>query len=192
MNAVDLGLSVLWADMNVDALSPAEAGGYFAWGETRARKPKYDWNSYRFGVKGNIGRYNQTDGLTRLQPQDDAATQILGDSWRMPTLAELKELCIRCTWTWAPAGAVGPLAGYHVAGPNGNSIFLPAAGYHEDYFGDTLKAVNQVLHYWSTDLTTGNFNEAQSLFFNVNGMRGPEFESNGRCDGFSIRPVCPR
>lgn len=192
MEAIDLGLSVLWADMNVGAHSPAEAGDYFAWGETQGRKHKYDWDTYGFGGKGDISRYNLADGLTSLQPQDDAATQILCNGWRMPTLAELQELAGKCTWTWKPAGAVGPLAGYHVAGPNGNSIFLPAAGYHEDYFGDALKADNQVLHYWSADLATGSFNEAQSLFFNANSMREPEFEANGRCDGFSIRPVCPR
>lgn len=191
MEAIDLGLSVLWADKNVGAHYPAEAGDYFAWGETMG-KPKYDWDSYRFGKKDNISRYNQADGITRLLPHDDAATQILGDGWRIPTQAELQELIVKCTWTWRPAGVAGQLAGYQVAGLNGNSIFLPAAGYHEDYFGDALKALNQVLHYWSADLATGNISEAKSLFVNASGIKEPEFESNGRCDGFSIRPVCPR
>lgn len=50
----------------------------------------------------------------------------------MPTQAEHDELQEKCTWTWASQNGVN---GYKVKGPNGNSIFLPAAG---DRLGDDL------------------------------------------------------
>jgi len=47
-----------------------------------------------------------------------------GDSWRMPTMEEIEELSIRCTWEWIK---INDVYGQKVTGPNGNSIFLPAA-----------------------------------------------------------------
>lgn len=55
-------------------------------------------------------------------PTYDAATANWGVTWRMPTTAELAELMNECEWEFVGNG-------YKVTGPNGNSIFLPAAGY---------------------------------------------------------------
>ena len=40
---------------------------------------------------------------------------------KLPTKQQLEELKNKCTWTWTGSG-------YKVIGPNGNSIYLPAAG----------------------------------------------------------------
>ncbi|MBQ0090566.1 MAG: hypothetical protein KBT27_14670, partial [Prevotellaceae bacterium] len=42
---VDLGLSVKWADRNLNATVPEDFGMYFAWGEIRP-KSNYEWSTY--------------------------------------------------------------------------------------------------------------------------------------------------
>ena len=82
------------------------------------------------------------------------------DGLRMPTMDELDELRTQCTWTWTEQNGVN---GYKVAGPNGNSIFLPAAGFRN---GASLSAVGSEGYYWSS--TPYNYNDychAHFLFF---------------------------
>ena len=124
--AIDLGLSVKWASFNVGASKPEGYGDYFAWGETEP-KAKYDWSTYEWcnGTASTITKYNSEDGKTILDPVDDAAFANLGGEWRTPKRNEWEELNSLCTWKWQAQNGVG---GYKVTGPNGNSIFLPAAG----------------------------------------------------------------
>ena len=97
---VDLGLpsGLLWATCNVGANAPEGFGDYFAWGET-ASKDNYDWSTYQHcnGSGSTLTKYCNdsssgyngfTDILTTLLPEDDAATAIWGDAWRMPTAEE--------------------------------------------------------------------------------------------------------
>ena len=130
--AVDLGLSVKWANVNVGAISPEDYGDYFAWGETEL-KTDYSWSTYKFELgtdeNGPFSKYvtnssyGTVDNKTVLDPEDDAAHVNWGGSWRMPTDAEWTELRTKCTWTWT-----SEVNGMLVTGPNGKSIFLPAAG----------------------------------------------------------------
>ena len=113
---VDLGLSVKWATCNVGANSPEEFGQYFAWGETTTKAEYTDENSTTYGKTMNDISGNA---------QYDAATANWGGNWRMPTYDELYELINYCTWTWTTKKGIN---GCKVTGPNGNSIFLPAAG----------------------------------------------------------------
>lgn len=149
---VDLGLpsGLKWATCNVGANNPWEnVGCYYAWGETE-EKSNYDWSwsTYKWcnGSSDNMTKYctdsdwGRVDNKTVLDPQDDVAHVKWGGSWRMPTKAELDELCYNCTWTWTTQNEVN---GYKVTGPNGNSIFLPAAG------SDAVEGF-----YWSSSLTS--------------------------------------
>ena len=45
VEAVDLGLSVKWANMNVGATKDSGFGSYFAWGEVKPKK-YYSWGTY--------------------------------------------------------------------------------------------------------------------------------------------------
>lgn len=111
-NAVDLGLSVKWADHNVGAASPEEHGGYYKWADIKGDLTSSSADASADSITGKIG-------------MDVAATK-WGGKWRMPTAREVEELCSKkCLWTWTTINSV---AGYKVTGPNGNSIFLPAAG----------------------------------------------------------------
>ena len=133
--AVDLGLpsGTLWADRNIGADTQEGYGDYFAWGETTP-KSVYNWSTYKYckGSYDTLTKYNNdsrdgtVDNKTVLEASDDAATANWGAAWRMPTHAEQVELNEKCTWIWTTSNGVN---GYKVVGPNGNSIFLPAAGY---------------------------------------------------------------
>ena len=190
IEAVDLGLSVLWATCNVGARSPEDFGDYFAWGEVTP-KEYYDWNTYKhckgspstFTKYCNMSLYGYngfTDTITVLVPEDDAATVNWGVNWRMPTEAELTELCEKCTWTWI---ALNGVDGYKVVGPNGNSIFLPAAGCM-NY--DEFVHINGAGYYWSSSLHPDNY-DAYDVFFSsifVSHRAGSQ-----RKLGYPVRPV---
>lgn len=102
---VDLGLpsGLLWAKKNIGAETEEDAGLYFQWGDTVGYTTEQigvdkqfasDWSDYKFGYKSDFTKYTGTDrdGLTTLEPADDAATQIMGSDWRMPTREEFLEL----------------------------------------------------------------------------------------------------
>ena len=202
---VDLGLSVKWATCNVGATNPEEYGNYYAWGEVEP-KEVYDWSTYKFmdssvndwnGVNkytvadsqneyGDVVWYDNSgnfigDNKTILDQEDDAATVNMGGSWRMPTAEEQQELIDECTWTWTTLNDVN---GYNVEGPNGNSIFLPAAGYRGD--GD-LFVVGEDGFYWAKSLYTGLSDCAYRLEFNLVNIY-LECEAS-RCYGRPVRGV---
>lgn len=161
MEAVDLGLSVKWADCNIGANKPEEYGNYYAWGEIEP-KDYYDWSTYKYGsyyneltkyctnsYYGNFGKEGFIDNKTVLEPDDDVAIQILGDKWRMPTDKEWTELREKCTWLWATRNGI---RGREIKSKiNGNSIFLPSSGYRDS---NSLYINGYYASYWSSSLDT--------------------------------------
>ncbi len=191
--AVDLGLSVLWATHNVGAEKPEDYGDYFAWGETTP-KENYDWTTYKYcaGTYNTLTKYctnrgygnnGFTDNKAELDPEDDAATVNWGGSWRMPTLEEQDELIKNCTWTWTTQNGVN---GYKVVGPNGNSIFLPAAGYMG---GASLYDVGSYGYYWSNFVNAIDLDNAFSVYLYSSIVY---WDNSSRYYGHSVRPVCPK
>ncbi|MBQ3576658.1 MAG: hypothetical protein IJA28_04490, partial [Coprobacter sp.] len=135
---IDLGLpsGIKWATCNVGATTPEEYGDYFAWGETEP-KDFYNWNTYKHCVENgdyySVNSYcpnsdiGVEDNRTILDAEDDAASANWGGSWRMPTKKEQEELLNNCIWS--PPSQNGK-SGYKIISKiNGNSIFLPAAGF---------------------------------------------------------------
>lgn len=198
---VDLGLSsgTKWATCNVGAKKPYELGDYFAWGETKSKK-KYQWDTYSYCTwEANEGYiisidkyctnedYGNVDDKKILELSDDAACAKLGKAWRMPTKSEFYELHKECKWTWYYSQGVG---GYKVTGPNGNSIFLPAAGYinDEEEYDERPYAVGWFGAYWSSTLYEKYPDNAYCLTIFEDGDYTFN-ETNQRYLGFSIRPV---
>jgi len=168
---VDLGLpsGTLWATCNVGANAPEEYGDYFAWGET-APKDYYDWSTYKWcnGSSTTLTKYctNSSNGYngfvdnkTELDPEDDAAYVNWGSSWCMPTREQIQELCDKCTWTWTQRNGVN---GQLVTGPNGNTLFLPAAGGRWD---ESLYQAGTDGFCWSRTLGTSGPSYAYRLYF---------------------------
>ena len=185
---VDLGLSIKWATMNVGASSPEDYGDYFAWGETEP-KEVYDWSTYKYcnGSYISLTKYNNSssygtvDNKTQLELSDDAARANWGSSWRMPTKEEQEELCEQCTWKWTTQNGVN---GYKVTSKkNGNSIFLPAAGYRKD---SSLNKAGSYGCYWSSSLSTYYPYNALELYF---GSDPVDCSFERRYNGQSVRPV---
>ena len=187
-DAVNLGLSVKWASWNVGAESPEDYGGYYAWGETE-EKSSYDWSTYKW-CDGSYDTqtkyctasdYGIVDNKTVLDSWDDVAHVKWGGGWRMPTRDEIKELCEKCSWEWT---SVNGIYGQKVTGPNGNSIFLPAAGFRD---GTEVYRRGSRGRYWSGTLDEDYSSSACYLLFDS--VRG--YWSGGciRRGGLTVRPV---
>lgn len=191
--AVDLGLSVKWATFNLGATSPEEYGDYYAWGEVETKK-NYNWSFYKWSRESTtiLTKYcpnNKTnywagtdspDGKTELEPVDDVVNVTLGGNWRMPTEVEWTELRTQCSWVWTKQNSV---KGMIVTGPNGNSIFLPAAGCMRESYKDYLGSDG---YYWSSTLDTDSPPHAGDMSFDSDDVSQ---RHDVRCNGFSVRPV---
>ena len=175
--AVDLGLpsGTLWADRNVGASSPGDYGGYYAWGET-STKSDYSWSTYTHCDGSDDICHNIGSNIAGTRY--DVARQKWGGGWKIPTEAQWEELIYGCTWEWTTQGGH---SGRKVTGPNGNSIFLPAAG-HRD--GTSSINVDSYGHYWSATLYT--LCSAWDLSFSS--CKNIKFYYS-RCLGRTVRPV---
>ena len=167
---VDLGLSVKWATCNVGASQPHGYGNYYAWGETTTKSEYTPDNSRTYGKN-----MSDISGNSNY----DAARSNWGGSWRLPTKREMEELKNRCTWTWTSQSGVN---GHRVTGPNGNGIFLPAAGY---CYGSSTD-VGEGGYYWSSTPRKSFANGAYGLYFTC-GYRGVIWDF--RYLGRTVRPV---
>lgn len=167
---VDLGLSVKWATCNVGASYVDQPGNLYAWGEISTKAEYTDENSavYNYKIDNIIGN-----------PQYDVARATWGATWRMPSRAEVEELMKKCKWIWSCQYTV---YGYRVIGPNGKSIFLPAAGLRE---GPDHQYENEKGVYW-TGNAEYNKDGAYFIFF-YEGYRIVGW--NYRNYGASVRPV---
>ena len=171
---VDLGLSVMWATCNVGASSPSEYGDYYAWGETEIKSSYTKYNSKTYRRKMDMRDISGN-------PQYDVATAKWGREWRMPTKKEFEELKYKCDWLWTEMDGRN---GYKVTGPNGNSIFLPAAGWN---LGTSPHSCGKVGAYWSSTSYTADIGrDASALYFLHNDMY---LIDRDRCYGISVRPV---
>lgn len=149
-NCVDLGLAsgLLWAKCNMGTTEPTQPGDYYAWGETSPKK-KYYSDNYKYYIWKDydlkrITKYNEEDGKTVLELEDDAANAYLGVGYRIPTKEDWEELLYDCEWevvTTTLPEIVDPsqkkvIARWKVTGPNGNSIVLPTtSGFKADGWG---------------------------------------------------------
>ncbi len=181
---VDLGLSVNWGGWNVGASSPEQYGGYYAWGETE-EKNDYTWMTYKYWVDRNGDGYVDYNEITNIDTnisgtQYDVARQKWGGSWRMPTKAEIDELTSMCTWTWYQYKGVW---GQKVTGPNGNSIFMPAAGYRR---GTSLIGGGSYGSFWSAALYEDFIGYYAWFLYFYDGYYSSRYY---RTDGRTVRPV---
>ncbi len=181
---VDLGLpsGTLWADCNLGAKTPYEAGNYYAYGETET-KSDYSWSTYKWWTD-KMTKYTGEDGKAQLEAADDAARVRLGEGYRIPTVDDYIELKNKCSWSWISEyhGANGFL----IKGPNGNTIFLPAAGFKSDknryYYGANAC-------YWLSDVTSKDSYTYAYGILSIGGLLGTGAGTSGRTLGCSIRPV---
>ena len=190
---VDLGLpsGTIWATRNVGASAPEDYGDYFAWGET-APKDYYHYSTYKwyrsddysagftkYCTYSSYGYNGFTDGKTELDPSDDAACAHYPGG-RMPSLEQIQELRYNCTWQWTQRNGVNGQLG---TGPNGNTIFLPAAG---GRWYESLGHVGSDGYYWSRMLDSSSQSFAIHLCF---GSVNVGWYYDCRVNGETVRAV---
>ena len=187
---IDLGLSVKWANANIGANAPESYGYYYAWGEVEPKNTYVEYN-YKWcnGDISNTTKYSiGLDDKTTLEPEDDAATVNWGISWRIPTKSEITELYNNCTFTVTTQNGK---TGYKVTSNiNGNSIFLPAAGYRNE----KLNLTDRYCWYMSSSLdTSASPYKAWGIRSDLSSSGSVSIWIDGfyRDLGLSIRPVCP-
>ena len=170
---VNMGLSVKWAARNLGAANPAENGDYYRWGdihstyEVRERPTKYEFS-----------KYNAVDKLLFLEPEDDAATQSLGEGYRMPTEDEMLELCVKCCWLEC---TLCGHEGFKVVGPSGKAIFIPVIPGNRNVLWTSSLA----------DVTTYYTDEGPYMLSGISlNLHDGGLYSEFRNSTLNIRPVC--
>ena len=108
---VDLGLSVKWAKCNLGARNEIEVGGLFGFGDVSGCNPSIDPTDYA--------------SADTYKTANDIANIAYGGKATLPTAEDFQELFSVCKTEWTENNG---MPGYKVTAPNGNSIFLPAAG----------------------------------------------------------------
>lgn len=198
---VDLGLSVKWATCNIGAETETDYGVYFQWGDTsgvsgslvgKYSDENYSWATAPFNNGSSSydeTYFNSVKGTVCpndvLAKEYDAAAQIMGSDWRMPTKDDFQELLSGTTNEW--------ISNYKGSGVNGRKftsrtdtskyIFIPAAGYCSDGSVDNVGYGGYV---WSSSLDTSNPDNAWHLYF-YSGYCG--MYDSRRCYGWSVRGV---
>lgn len=194
---VDLGLpsGLKWATMNIGAETETDYGDYFMWGSvTPNTADECNWASYKYcnGSCNTLTKYNtstlygeNTDNITTLESVDDAASQIIGGDWRMPTKAEFDELLNGTTNEW--------ITNFNGTGVNGRKftsktdtskyIFIPAAGYCNS---GSVVNVGYNGYVWSSSLKDEYPNLAWYLYFNSGDC---DMNDGSRYRGRSVRGV---
>lgn len=210
-NCVDLGLNsgLLWAKCNMGTTDPTELGDYYAWGELSPNKKEYYSTNYKYFDKYGVIKYNEKDGKTVLELEDDAARDNLGAGYRIPTKADWEELLEDCKWeavTVTLPIELDPsqkksIARWKVTGPNGNSIVLPmTGGFKSDGWGvmpdyDTYYTTAN-LYPAEQQLDEDKYQEAVALTWPMyaeetasGGIEEPSFGPIYRDFGVVVRPV---
>lgn len=215
VKAVDLGLSVRWANMNVGAKSVTDYGDYFCWGETETKENLKEFgivSSYKWYENGTYTKYGRK--YPTLDAEDDAAAVNWGGTWRMPTSIEFEELRNMCYWAWTSDYKNSNVAGYIVykakspsdkgmlirqnATPSSQyslsdtHIFLPAASHLTNGEGYTVDKGKEGRYWscsWGEYSQKINSNEMASILMFDTGYHGAINNIDPRADGLTIRPV---
>lgn len=214
-NCVDLGLAsgLLWAKCNMGTTDPTQPGDYYAWGEISPNKKEYYSSNYKhFKVDGGIKvlKYNEKDGKTVLELNDDVARANIGAGYRIPTKEDWEELLEDCKWeavTTTLSEIIDPsqkkvIARWKVTGPNGNSIVLPmTSGFKADGWG---VQPDYDIYYTTANLyppadelsDKDKYKKAVALTWPMfaketssEGIEEPSFKSIRRDFGIVVRPV---
>ncbi len=197
---VDLELpsGIKWAKCNVGAPHDYIYGYRFSWGETE-HKYRYDNSTYKYAeeeiihttVRGfacdltsyKTTKYTKDDCLCKLELADDAARANMQGRWCLPTVKDFKELLEYTTVQWQQNYKCRGYGCLFTSKQNGNTLFLPAAGYIE---GNGIFDDEEMGYYWTADVCPYDDNTAWYLKF-----VGPHLQlrTHYRMHGFSIRAV---
>lgn len=180
--AINMGVSVMWASTNLGAEQPENDGDYYAYGELEV-KDLYTVENYKYFDK-STGVFLKLDDNISGNKFFDVAAAILGDNWRMPTYKEYMELRNNSiTTNVIYKGRKGVLIESTV---NGNTLFMPYNGVKN---GGRTDDYDNIGGYWAASYgcfpgVNGDFNHWEISFY---GFGYPFLLNNS--NGLGIRPV---
>lgn len=182
---VDLGLDSgnLWATCNIGASTPEEYGTYYAWGADRFMTSTKMSDYPGYWPYTPLNTYKSYSGDTDY----DTATQVLGGKWITPDQDDWVELINNSDVEWTTQNGVN---GMLVTGPNGKSIFLPAAGYYSPGLAG-YKEKGEYGRYWSSELKAADqpSNSKAANFKFYNNLNNMALEDQYYYMGCPVRPI---
>jgi serine/threonine protein kinase len=181
VQAIDLGLSVLWANCNVGANQNDPNGGLYGWGDSTGKMTSTNSDDYLDKKGGMFISVPHNISGTKY----DIATTYWGKNWRIPNREQWKELVTKCKWTFESNEGV---EGYRVEGINGNSIFLPMTGVRD---GNQISNIN-IGCYWTGELV--DYDVTAAYYYYCDRKKNNDIIST-RMDvymGLAVRPICDK
>ena len=190
---VDLGLpsGLKWAKCNVGAKKETDYGDYFMWGSAEPNTTnECVWKNYKHGDGFNFSKYNTVlydiggtiDNKATLDIDDDAAAQIMGGDWRMPTEAEIQELIDNTDSEWVTINGINGRR-FTSRIDTSKYIFIPASGDRPcSWFGGQ----GRICLVWSSSLDIASPNKAWDLYFSSVYVHSDNYYRRG---GFAVRGV---
>lgn len=181
--AIDLGLSVQWANHNMGANTPEESGFLLGFADPTGGMLESDDDLYP--------NANPPENISGTMY--DIAHTKWGGHWRLPTETECNELISNCKFSWTTRNGV---TGGLFTASNGNSIFFPAVGYRDS---TSFEDENKSCRIWSGTSADNTvfvifmplevFDGQAVLMSNDNDEAKAEVYSEDRHRGLSVRPV---
>ena len=173
---IDLGLTTgtKWATYDVGAnYKPTDYGKYYVWGRQKNNKVQdvtYNGTAYyssetakdkTFAQLKQQGWISDANGTNTLVDARDAARQVMGPGWHMPTLDEAHELTgmyVREEGDATPRTATISLQTFNdrrglllISKINENCIFFPFSGYIKNLYGaEKIKAQQEIASWYHT------------------------------------------
>ena len=185
---VDLGLpsGTIWIAQNLGARKPENKGLFYQWADTEGYtvdelgsgegQKYFDWPDYKYcqGTRDSLTKYNSAN--SKLQLMDDAAYQI-DNTMKVPTLAQVNELI-------ALPHVFEAGSGITFTGNNGNTLFIPCAGF---LYQGTWRCSDEVI--FITNQTSTYFYNTIFAYWGDGSSMDSVSNDQGKCYGFQIRPV---
>ena len=173
LGVVDLSLpsGLLWCECNLGANFEYEYGDYYAWGELTT-KSEYTEKTYAY-----------IDNPKQLPPKFDIATQTLGKNYCIPTKEQFDELIKYTKNKWVVNYRGTGINGQVFTGSNGNTMFIPAAGYRD---GTDLNDIGTDGYVWSSNSYAYSVLRVWYLDFSSDDIY---VDYDNRYQGLTVRPV---
>lgn len=187
---VDLGLpsGTLWQKSNLGASTPSDFGLFYQWGDTKGydgdARHGFNWYTYKYGTSwDNSTKYNNTDGKTTLDNDDDPVYVASSGQYKSPTQEQLQELMDNTDHQWVRlANGVNGMK-FVNRGDDTKYIFIPAAGFCYDSYHNGMNTWGYI---WSSSRDCYMPNRAWSMYFYSGFV---DISNNSRCYGYNIRGI---
>lgn len=154
---VDLGLpsGTLWASYDIGAQEVGGFGDLFMWGETVPKDSKTEWSDDDHKHISNeiYVKYCERDKKLVLDPEDDAATSLWGNEWKIPSYTDWRELMKYCELKLKGESIV-------FVGPNGNELHF-SRYLLEEYDGCEFSC-----SWWASELDSSD-DEYDAIYFYI-------------------------